>query len=82
MQLSIIRLKLKIGLLCILFSQQESSTQKLLFHKDIPRYRKLIGAFFIKLEPVSDQDFLSEMDECSNVNLNKIYVNIYILLII
>ncbi|XP_076089876.1 plexin-A1-like [Mytilus galloprovincialis] len=45
---------------------KESSTQKLLFHKDIPRYRKLIGAFFMKLEPVSDQDFWSEMDECSN----------------
>ncbi|XP_052080847.1 plexin-B-like [Mytilus californianus] len=45
---------------------KESPPQKLLFHKDIPRYRKLIGTFFKRVEPVNDQDFWSEIDEISN----------------
>ncbi|CAG2203337.1 PLXNA [Mytilus edulis] len=45
---------------------KESLPQKLLFHKDIPRYRKLIGPFFIRLEPVTDKEFWSEMDEISD----------------
>ncbi|XP_052080607.1 plexin-B-like [Mytilus californianus] len=45
---------------------KESPPQKLLFHKDIPRYRKLIGPFFIRLEPVTDKEFWSEMDEISD----------------
>ncbi|XP_063418244.1 plexin-A2-like [Mytilus trossulus] len=45
---------------------KESPSQKLLFHKDIPRYRKLIGPFFIRLEPVTDTEFWSEMDEISD----------------
>ncbi|CAG2203341.1 PLXNA [Mytilus edulis] len=45
---------------------KESPSQKLLFHKDIPRYRKLIGPFFIRLEPVTDNEFWSEMDEISD----------------
>ncbi|XP_076112674.1 plexin-A2-like isoform X1 [Mytilus galloprovincialis] len=45
---------------------KESPSQKLLFHKDIPRYRKLISPFFIRLEPVTDNEFWSEMDEISD----------------
>ncbi|XP_071160159.1 plexin-B-like [Mytilus edulis] len=45
---------------------KESPPQKLLFHKDIPRYRKLIDPFFIRLEPVTDKEFWSEMDEISD----------------
>ncbi|VDI79553.1 Hypothetical predicted protein [Mytilus galloprovincialis] len=45
---------------------KESPPQKLLFHKDIPRYRKPIGPFFIRLEPVTDKEFWSEMDEISD----------------
>ncbi|CAG2205779.1 PLXNA [Mytilus edulis] len=47
---------------------KESPPHKLLFHKDIPRYRKLIGPFFIRLEPVTDKEFESEMDEISDVS--------------
>ncbi|CAC5414003.1 PLXNB [Mytilus coruscus] len=45
---------------------KESPPQKLLFHKDIPRYRKLIGPFFIRMELVTDKEFWSEMDEISD----------------
>ncbi|XP_052080619.1 plexin-B-like [Mytilus californianus] len=45
---------------------KDSPSQKLLFHKDIPRYRKLIGPFFKRVEPVNDQAFWSEIDELSN----------------
>ncbi|XP_063418268.1 plexin-A1-like [Mytilus trossulus] len=44
---------------------KESPTQKLLFHKDIARYRELIGPFFASVMPVTDQEFLSEIDEMS-----------------
>ncbi|CAG2203344.1 PLXNB [Mytilus edulis] len=43
----------------------ESPTQKLLFHKDIARYRELIGPFFASVMPVTDQEFWSEIDEMS-----------------
>ncbi|CAC5383458.1 unnamed protein product [Mytilus coruscus] len=45
---------------------KESPPQKLLFHKDIPRYRKLIAPFFIRVEPVNDKEFWSELEEISN----------------
>ncbi|XP_052080668.1 plexin-B1-like isoform X9 [Mytilus californianus] len=45
---------------------KESPPQKLLFHKDIPRYRKLIAPFFIRVEPVNDEEFWSEIKEISN----------------
>ncbi|XP_052081072.1 plexin-A1-like [Mytilus californianus] len=45
---------------------KESPPQKLLFHKDIPRYRKLIDPFYIRVEPVTDKEFWSEIDEISN----------------
>ncbi|CAG2205776.1 unnamed protein product [Mytilus edulis] len=45
---------------------KDSPTQKLLFHKDVPRYRKLIGPFFKGIEPVNDQAFWSEIYELSN----------------
>ncbi|XP_052080598.1 plexin-B1-like [Mytilus californianus] len=44
---------------------KESPTQKLLFHKDILRYRDLIDPFFARVMPVTDQEFWSEIDEMS-----------------
>ncbi|CAC5384282.1 PLXNB [Mytilus coruscus] len=45
---------------------KESPPQKLLFHKDIPRYRKLIAPFFVRVEPVNEQELWSELEEISN----------------
>ncbi|CAG2229173.1 PLXNA [Mytilus edulis] len=50
-----------------LFHTKESPPQKLLFHKDIPRYRKLIAPFFVRVEQVNEQEFWSELEEISNV---------------
>ncbi|VDI05387.1 Hypothetical predicted protein [Mytilus galloprovincialis] len=44
---------------------KESPTQKLLFHKDIARYRELIGPFFASVMPVTDREFWSEIDKMS-----------------
>ena len=51
---------------------KESPPQKLLFHKDIPRYRNLIAPFLELVKSVSDQDFWSAMDELSQVSLTLI----------
>ncbi|XP_071160144.1 plexin-A1-like [Mytilus edulis] len=51
---------------------KESPPQKLLFHKDIPRYRKLIDPFFIRVEPVTDTEFWSEIDEISNAQRSEL----------
>ncbi|XP_063443277.1 plexin-A1-like [Mytilus trossulus] len=51
---------------------KESPPQKLLFHKDIPRYRKLIDPFFIRVEPVTDKEFWSEIDEISNTQRSEL----------
>ncbi|CAG2246637.1 PLXNB [Mytilus edulis] len=51
---------------------KESPPQKLLFHKDIPRYRKLIDPFFIRVEAVTDKEFWSEIDEISNTQRSEL----------
>ncbi|XP_076112721.1 plexin-A2-like isoform X3 [Mytilus galloprovincialis] len=45
---------------------KDASTQKLLFCKDIPEYRKNVNSFFIKVEAVNDQEFWKAMDEISS----------------
>ncbi|XP_052060745.1 plexin-A2-like isoform X3 [Mytilus californianus] len=45
--------------------KRDASTQKLLFCKDIPEYRKNVNSFFIKVEAVNDQEFWTAMDEIS-----------------
>lgn len=51
-----------------LYIFQDASTQKLLFCKDIPEYRKNVNSFFIKVEAVNDQEFWKAMDEISSVS--------------
>ncbi|XP_076112630.1 plexin-A1-like [Mytilus galloprovincialis] len=51
---------------------KESPPQKLLFHKDIPRYRKLIAPFFVRVEKVNEQEFWSELEEISNVQKEEL----------
>ncbi|CAG2229170.1 PLXNA [Mytilus edulis] len=51
---------------------KESPPQKLLFHKDIPRYRKLIAPFFVRVEQVNEQEFWSELEEISNTQKEEL----------
>ena len=57
-------------LYCFLFYflTQESSTQKLLFYKDVAEYRKSVKTFFLKVEMVTDQEFWRAMDDMSTVS--------------
>ena len=55
----------------------ESPPQKLLFHKDIPRYRNLIAPFLELVESVSDLEFWTAMAELSQVSLTLINVNFH-----
>ena len=68
----------------ILFSfyslTQESSTQKLLFHKDVAEYRKSVNTFFLKVEMVSDQEFWGAMDDMSTVSRRSFIVLLGIIL--
>ena len=53
--------------LTFFISLQESPIQRLLFHKDIERYRKSIGSFYSQMEPVADHDFWRTLDQLSDV---------------
>ncbi|CAC5414008.1 PLXNA [Mytilus coruscus] len=50
---------------------KDASTQKLLFCKDIPEYRKNVNSFFMKVEAVNDQEFWTAMDEISKEQTRK-----------
>jgi len=68
----------------ILFSfyslTQESSTQKLLFYKDVAEYRKSVKTLFLKVEMVSDQEFWGAMDDMSTVSRRSLIVLLGIIL--
>jgi hypothetical protein len=56
------------------FLTQESSTQKLLFYKDVVEYRKSVKTFFLNVEMVSDQEFWRVMDDMSTVSRSLLIV--------
>ena len=50
---------------------QDSPTNKLLFAKDIPRYRKQLMQFYNtvqQMEPLSEEEVMKHMLEVSNVS--------------
>ena len=62
------------------FLTQESSTQKLLFYKDVVEYRKSVNTFFLNVEMVSDQEFWRAMDDMSTVSRSLLIVLLGIIL--
>ena len=54
---------------------KESSTQKLLFYKDVVEYRKSVKTFFRNVEMVSDQEFWRAMDDMSTVQTKEMRFN-------
>ena len=51
---------------------QDSPSSKLLYAKDIPRYRNLVSQFYQRIHdmaPVSDQEMANIMAEHSSVNI-------------
>jgi hypothetical protein len=69
-----------IVLFSFFFLTQESSTQKLLFHKDVAEYRKSVKTFFLKVEMVNDKEFWRAMDDMSTVSRTSLIVLLGIIL--
>jgi hypothetical protein len=66
-----------IVLFSFFFLTQESSTQKLLFHKDVAEYRKSVKTFFLKVEMVNDKEFWRAMDDNIIMSLDFPFVRLF-----
>lgn len=61
------------------YDPQESNCNKMLFAKDVPRYKGLVKRFYqdiASMKPVSDQEIVKRMASLSTTNAGKFDMNL------